>query len=260
MESTQEHNKAKEWLESFLSMKLQSNPRYSLRAFSQRVGISPSVLSRVLTGKRNLSFKMAVRISDALVLGPIERSELLKMTLKNKDQSPLNEQKKEKHVKDLTIDCFMAMSDWYHYAICQLIYVENFKEDNKWIAKTLGITELEVALAITRLIKLDILDRNDEGALFRTSSHYQTSTDIASAGLRKFQKQILERAILSLSDDLILDRDVTSITMAINIDKIPEAKIKIKQFRSDMADLLEEGVRTRVYNLGVHLVPLSKKV
>jgi len=256
MEILQEKINSKEWLESYLSKKIEKNPRYSLRAFAARVEINPSVLSRVLTGKRELTFKMAVRIADALALDPIERSQLLSSTLKNR---PKEELTKTKEVKDLTVDCFMAMSDWYHYAICQLLYVEEFKEDNKWIAKTLGVSELEVKLAINRLIKLEILDRDEKGNLFRTSGHFQTTTDVASAGLRKFQKQILERAIESLEDDPILERDITSMTMAINVDKISEAKQKIKQFRQEMADFLEVGERTRVYNLGVHLVPLSQK-
>ncbi len=255
MEILQEKFLAKDWLENYLAKKIEKNPRYSLRAFATRVSINPSVLSRILTGKRTLTFKMAVRIADALALEPCDRSELLSITVK----TPIkNQSENEKEMRDLSVDCFMAMSDWYHYAICQLLYVENFKEDNKWIAKTLGVSELEVKLAISRLLRLNILERDENDILFRTSSHFQTTTDVLSSGLRKFQKQILERAIVSLDDDPLLERDITSITMAINVDKVAEAKLKIKEFRQEMADFLEEGPRSRVYNLGVHLVPLSK--
>ena len=92
----------------------------------------------------------------------------------------------------------------------------------------------------------------------RTATHLSTTTDIASSGIRHFQKQILEKSIISLEADDLYERDITSITIAINEDRIPEAKKEIMKFRKRMADFLGEGEKTRVYNLGVHLIPLSK--
>jgi uncharacterized protein (TIGR02147 family) len=122
----------------------------------------------------------------------------------------------------------------------------------------LTITELEAKLAVDRLLRLEILDRHSDGKLFRTSTHLSTSTDIASAGIRRFQKQILEKAIVSLENDDVLERDITSITVAINESKIKEAKAEIKKFRMRMSEFMGEGEKTRVYNLGIHLIPLSK--
>lgn len=85
-----------------------------------------------------------------------------------------------------------------------------------------------------------------------------TTTDITSSGIRHFQKQILEKTISSLETDDILERDITSITIAINENKIPEAKAEIKKFRLKMSEFLGTGEKTRVYNLGIHLIPLSK--
>jgi uncharacterized protein (TIGR02147 family) len=110
------------------------------------------------------------------------------------------------------------------------------------------------------LISLGILDRNENGKLFRTSSHFTTTTDVASSGLRHFQKQILEKAILSLENDPIEERDITSITVAIDESKIKEAKQEIKKFRLKMSEFLGTGERTRVYNLGIHLIPISKNI
>jgi len=130
--------------------------------------------------------------------------------------------------------------------------------DPKWIAKMLSITELEAKLAVERLIRLEILDRDSDGRLYRTATHLSTTTDIASSGIRHFQKQILEKAITSLESDDISERDITSITIAINEDRIPEAKVEIKKFRLKMSEFLATGKKTRVYNLGIHLIPLSK--
>lgn len=242
------------WLENLLAEKIKKNPQFSLRAFARMVDVSPAVLSRILSGKRKLTFNLATRIADALHLGPIERETLYSFFTGAESEKS----ETDLHEKELSIDCFNAMKEWYHYGITQLLFIETFNEDPKWIAKMLSISELEAKMAIDRLLRLEILDRDENGKLYRTSTHLSTSTDIASAGIRHFQKQILEKSIESLERDDLLERDITSITIAINEDRIPEAKKEIMRFRKKMAEFLAEGEKTRVYNLGVHLIPLSK--
>lgn len=253
METINEQSQSQVWLQNLLQEKTKRNPQFSLRAFARLVEVSPAVLSRILNGKRKMTFALAVRIADALKMGPMERETLYSFYLSETDRP-----RTDSAGKELTIDCFNAMKEWYHYGITQLLYVENFREDNKWIAKILGISELEAKLAIERLVRLEILDRDENGKLFRTATHLTTSTDVASSGIRHFQKQILEKSIESLERDPLMERDITSITIAINEDKIEEAKKEIKKFRMKMSEFLSEGSKTRVYNLGVHLIPLSK--
>src|SRR3712207_2679379 len=53
------------------------HPRYSLRAFAKKAGVSPTTLSLILQGKRDASRKLAERLSDRLMFDPQERSEVL---------------------------------------------------------------------------------------------------------------------------------------------------------------------------------------
>lgn len=246
----------KNWLLNLLAEKGRQNPKFSLRAFSRMVEISPAVLSRVLTGKRKLTFNLAVRIADALLLNPYERETLYSFYLtQNYPDTELENMRRE---KEFNLDCFHAMKEWYHYGITQLLYIDTFNDDPKWIAKMLSITELEAKLAVDRLIRLKILNRDENGKMYKTAAHLSTSTDIATSGIRHFQKQILEKAINSLMNDDISERDITSITIAINESKIKEVKKEIKKFRMKMSEFMSEGEKTRVYNLGIHLIPLSQ--
>lgn len=261
IEKSIETNSSQSWLENLLTDKVKKNPQFSLRAFSRMVDVSPAVLSRVLSGKRKMTFNLAVRIADALVLGPGEREVLYSFYLSSSSANTPTDEVTEKYKKEkeLGIDCFNAMKEWYHYGITQLLHIEAFRDDPKWIAKMLSISELEAKLALERLVRLEILDRDESGKLYRTATHLSTSTDIASSGIRHFQKQILEKSIASLEADDISERDITSITIAINEDRIPEAKAEIKKFRMKMSEFLATGEKTRVYNLGIHLIPLSQK-
>jgi uncharacterized protein (TIGR02147 family) len=136
---------------NLLEEKTKKNPLFSMRAFARLVDISPAILSRILSGKRKLTFNLAVRIADALALGPADRELLFSFYLaKTSDKKNTDEVKKE---KELSIDCFNAMREWYHYGITQLLYIENFREDHRWMAKMLAVSELQIRcmLAVTLL-------------------------------------------------------------------------------------------------------------
>jgi len=48
-------------------------------------------------------------------------------------------------------------------------------------------------------------------------------------------------------------------TLAVCEEKIPEAKARIEKFLCDLTDFLEDGERSRVYELTVNLFPLQKE-
>ncbi len=245
----------RDWLEWTLAEKVKKNPRYSLRAFSKTVGLSPSFLSRVLSGQRTLSLKAALKLANALDLNPMERKALLEKSL---GDIPKLQDKVSDDYHEITKDTFAVISQWHHFAIAQLLNIKGFKEDNKWIARELGIAPLEVKFAIDRLLRLGMLKRDENGKLLRSHENLSVKSEMSPA-IRIFQRQILEKAIESLSVDPIKERDITSITMAIDEKNIPKAKLEIEKFRKRLSTLLEKGKKTRVYNLGIHLIPLSRK-
>lgn len=251
MEAIDPHVQRKVWFENVFGQKMAQNPHYTLRSFAKRLGVSPSTLSRILSGERALTFKMALRVANFLELSANERQGLLSLYIEEKEN--------EGQSYELNEDTFLAIKEWYHYGILQLIRLENFKSSATWIAKSLGISILEAKLAIERLVRLNMITRDQDGTLVRTSESFKTKSDYASAGLRDFQRQILQKAIDSLEKDDLSERDITSITVATNEANLKYVKEEIQKFRYRLAEILESGPKTRVYNLGIHLIPLSEK-
>ena len=97
IEKNFETSSSQSWLENLLTEKIKKNPQFSLRAFSRLVDVSPAVLSRVLSGKRKLTFNLAVRIADALVLGPGEREVLYSFYLSNAPADAATEKYKKEN-------------------------------------------------------------------------------------------------------------------------------------------------------------------
>ncbi len=251
------------FLKDELNRRLERNPRYSMRAFAKLLGINIGSLSGLLSGRRPLTTKSADKICDRLGVPPEKKSEImLGLKAKSHNTSKMVLSGKVRERIELEEETFRTISDWYHYAILQLVRTKSYKAGSrprtaKWIARQLKITELEAKLAIERLIKLDLL-KEEADTLARTDRRITTSNkNLTSSALKKLQKQIREKAIHSLEHDPIEVRSMTSMTMAINPKKIGQAKALIDEFQEKLSDLLEEGEKEKVYQLEVGLFPIQ---
>lgn len=161
------------------------------------------------------------------------------------------------HYSEVSLDDFNTISDWYHFAILEMTFISDFKSDPKWIAKRLGISVHEANDAIDRLKRLELLVESD-GKLTKSDKNLATPTDHVSRAIRKRHKQILDRAKEALDEVEISERDFTSITMAIDPNKIELAKEKIKKFRRELSSVLEKGNPKEVYELSIQFFPLTQ--
>lgn len=261
-----------ERLREELVKRVQKNPHYSLRSFAKVLGIGPSALSLILSGKRFISTKIINRIFQVLELTETEQKLFLESVLKEKQARGLTRispaiRKKLTQAKvapeqqgiGIGLDEFRIIADWYHYAILELTSCPDFSTDTKWIAKALSINEIEAKLAIDRLIKLELLEEK-KGSYKKTNLKSDTKDKTKTSVFhRKRQKQILEKSIHSLEHDPIEERNHSSLTFCINPDRMEEAKAKIKKFMWEMSEFLMEEKQERVYELNVALFPLQTK-
>lgn len=151
------------------------------------------------------------------------------------------------------------ISEWYHYAILELTYVSGFKSEAKWIAKKLSITVEEAKAATERLKRLGLL-LEENGSLIKSSKFLTNLSSVnTSAAHQELQRQIIEKSLLAIDGCNQEEKDITSMTMAIDIANLPKAKEIIKKFRRELCALLEDGEQSQVYNLAIQLYPISNK-
>jgi len=249
----------KHWLSSEFIKRRRKNKSYSIRSFANLVKLDPSTLSQILSGKRLISGKMVGRLTEILGVDPKTKSALLQYANKKIKINQLEVDEKKDEFRQLTLDAYTLISDWYHYALLELTYVQNFKNDHKWIAKELGITTAEVAIALERLKRLELIEEVN-GRLMKTEAFITNFQDgITSQALKNLQRNILTMALDAIDNTPAEEKDISSMTFAINEKKLPEARKKIKNFRREMTQLLENGIQTKVYHLGIQLYPINNK-
>lgn len=222
-----------------------------MRAFARTLKISPASLSQIFSGKRSVTLATAKKICDSLSLTPLEQQTLLSnfFTLsKTKDLTFV----------ELDTDRFKLIADWEHLAILSLTQVQNSKPDPAWISKRLGISVPSAKNAMERLQRLGLLEIKDK-KWKQTNSGFSVNSAVPSSAIRKFHRQILEKALFSLENDPVGARDFGAITMAINIDRYEEARKLIKEFRKNMSKFLESGKQSQVYTLAIQFFPLDQK-
>ena len=237
------------WLQRQFTERCKRNARYSLRAFAKALTIDPSSLSQILSGKRPLSKKSVEAICEKLGATP---KDLKSFGLLNVDSSNDN-------YHQVNVDTFAVIAEWYHYAILELTFVSGFKADPRWIGKKLSITVEEAKSAIERLKRLGLL-LEENGSLIKSSKFLTNHSSVNTSGAhRELQKQVIEKALLAVEECPHEEKDITSMTMAVDVANLDKARDLIRKFRRDICALLEDGEQTRVYNLGIQLYPLSEK-
>jgi uncharacterized protein (TIGR02147 family) len=261
----QEREFYRDCLKRELARRCEKNPRYSLRAYARAMGIDPTAVSRFLSGKQIPSYRLAQQIFATLDFSPEEQDQFLSSLAATHRARGLQrlepifrQYQPSGPPADLSVEVFKVISDWYHFAILELPYTEGFESNARWIARELGITPAEAALAVDRLVKLGLLQWKGE-QLVRTEEQLVTpDRHVTTPALKRHQKQVLEKAIHSLENDPLERRSMSTMTMAINEKKLPEAKRLIREFEQSLCALLDKGKRTRVYNLGICLYPLQR--
>ena len=234
------------------------NPAYSLRAFARALGVSATTLSEALAGHRGLVPRTATQIAHRLGLAPDEHAAFLLSALGGVERRRpiVAGGKADPAYDDLDVDRFKMVADWYHFAILSLAKLAANAADPAWIAARLGISRAEALQAFERLQRLALIEVR--GKKFRrTSGPLFVRGGAPSAAIRKFHRQNLDKAIDSLERDDVSVRDMSSMTMAINPRRMPDARKQVQKFRERMASLLEEDDATAVYTLAIQLFPVS---
>src|SRR5688500_4433772 len=97
----------------------QKNPRYSLRSYSTHVQIHSSTISYIMNGKRNVSRKLAEKITRKLLLDPQKRSEILELFPQKKKVPSQNLELKPRFL-EIEASQFKLNSEWEHFAVLSL--------------------------------------------------------------------------------------------------------------------------------------------
>ena len=173
-------------LQAELGRRCAGNPQYSLRAFAKHLAIDHATLSQLLRCKRRFTPGTIEKLGRRLGLDPHTIAGYIawEQQAGHLHQSAATLQE----VQQLAHDTANLVSDWYHFSILELVQLPQFQPDSRWIARVLGITPDEVNIAVTRLMRLGLLEMRDH-------DRWVAKLAYASASMNDFTQATIERLL-----------------------------------------------------------------
>ncbi|WP_413290943.1 TIGR02147 family protein [Bdellovibrio sp. HCB337] len=239
------------------------NEAYSLRSFAQTIGVSPSYLSLLFHGRRQLSQDKAVSIARKLQWNQSRQKYFLTLvefenTKVAKDKQMLLEElqkwaRASKQVPSLAVDQFAMISEWQHSAILAILTLPNFVGRIKNIAERLNISEADAESCLQRLQRLNLVSQDEQGLWQTTHEELHVIPEVASNAVRSYHKEVIRKAMVAIDTQESAERDFSNFILTVDGKKMGEAKKRIFAFQQEMAQLLEGKTPSKLYQLSIQL-------
>lgn len=231
------------------------NPRYSLRSFSNKLGVHSGGLSQILKGKRNVSLKQANEFADKLRLTKEKKNYFL-------SSFTLNNRLKNKEISTyerIDTDGFEAEEVWIVLAVLNLIKCSNFSFSVEEISKRLNLDH-ELATKVYNKILSQGLVIIENGVAKRSKEKLSTTDGLKSDLIKLGHRQNLKLAKEKLESLSVNERDYTSMTFPCSLKKLEQGRELIREFQDKFCLLMEEGLNDRVFKLNIQLFPLDSEM
>lgn len=273
-----------EWLIDYFENAKKRNPSFSLRAFAKLVGISPSLLSQILNGNRELTSSIAAKILKKITIEEGLKNEILltyqryekrkKDTLKEIYNIISSDNSLDLNYKDINAKKFPLLSSWRARVL--FININLFWQDidtlSELISEKYSMPVNDFESYIDEFLRAGLVEVNDN-KIIRLAEDYQIVNNDISFEKRK--EEVSE--ILNLQEKEIKREKVTSIEykkargaqyMFYHIALLDdEAKNKIINLSNDLYhcfnrlgyDVLKSGENSREYLLVSNFFKFSKE-
>lgn len=247
------------YLKEIYDKRKTKNPAYSFRAYARDIGISSGHLSDIFSGKVGLSLETAARISHNLNLDNEEKYLfLILVKIFGAKNHELEVRELENKLYNYDASCMVLqdeylndLTEWYCFALAELIALDDFKEDVLWIAQRLDIDEKMAISALERIKKIGLATVK-EGKLVQTYDYFVSPSGTSSDVVKKIHEQVLVKAIDAIFKQSIEERNFTAGFLRVRKKDIPLVERRIKEFRRELVKELESGEEhDSIYNLAI---------
>jgi uncharacterized protein (TIGR02147 family) len=254
------NHRYRDWLLQEFASRKGRNSSYSIRAFAKSLGVGKTTLAAVLQGERHFSKITALRVAEVLGFSPQKKNILLKEIRRpsvTEVFDPLKDSVDQVEFLQLQEDQFRLISNWYYIGILTLAQLKDHRADPNWIAERLGISPAEVEVALAALQRLALIEIRGR-RLVRTSLPIQSTHQIPSPAIRSYHRQNLRLAEASLENEPLDRRIFGAISFPVNPADMAKADALIRDFKVQMAALMESKAASEIFTLSVQLFPMTR--
>jgi transcriptional regulator with XRE-family HTH domain len=187
-------------LDRELAERRAKNSRYSLRAFAAFLGADHSTLSQILRGSRPVPAGR-IRAWGKKLEMPAEEIAVYIAAEHAPDPADAG---REEQLRHWTAEALQIVTNAAHFEIIKLARAPEFRADSRWIAREIGVAVDEVNLAVSRLMRLRLLEAGADG-------RWMEKTGLARLTERDFRKLALGRVRAQAAEAhvILIEKGVT---------------------------------------------------
>lgn len=232
------------------------NSGSSLRSFSKHLEISPSTLSKILSGKRGIPKSQAKRFAQKLISSTSEQEEFIEAVLEHKNSSNNNKDSDDLILdQNDSVDMFNILAEWEFFAILNVIKIKNFDHSPAFLARSLNISLKRVNHCLQILQKNNFISI-DNGEITRLARNLYTTNDVLSRALKLAHLEELELAKNRINVD-VERKYYKSMTFTMAQKDMNKLKRYIDKMISDAEKLTDDSEPEEVYLLSTQLFPIT---
>jgi uncharacterized protein (TIGR02147 family) len=238
------------FLQAELARRCASNEQYSLRSFAVFLGVDHSTLSQLIRGKRALTEKTIIKLGERLGLKPEE----IDAFVAQERVIAIRETGASREIRQLAMDAVGVLADPTHRSILELMHLDEFLPDSRWIGRVLNLSVDEINIALTRLVRLGLLE------MAAHNCWLDKSEALTSSG-KDFDRLAIERLLEQARKLTMIDGQQTSSKiiqslanrLVISSNQVDRLMKVIEQLRSEGRDSLDGE-----YEVELIIRPVSK--
>ena len=250
--------------------KLQTK-NYSYRQLSLDLGFSATNLVHLIVqGKRPVTEKAASKIVDALDLKRDERRYFLALARLTRDKSSEDISKSFREVLEirsgmigsrLEQDQFAYYGEWYHALIREMVALDQFQADPRWIASVVkpAISVKQAEESLELLEKLKLIKKDAETGRFVQTNHViSTGPEVMSLSVQKYHQESIPHGLEAMVTTAPEHRHISALVLSVSALQFQKIKQEIELFQQRLLELEKnrsDGCPDRVIQLNMQLYP-----
>lgn len=246
-----------------------SDPFYSYRVLAETLGLDTSNMFRILHQEAQLPPRCQPRVLDFLGLsgrsaeyfslliayarerGVAAKQEILgkALSLRDVERRQLEEEKLASY-----------FGNWWAVAVRSLLEVTEGRCVPSELSRRLSpsVSEAEIERSLKVLLELGLVKKASSGRLVLTETHVTAGGEVKTKALRNYQSEILALAAESLERFPKEQRDVSTITLAVDASTFAEIREILRECRRQIQKRVEEAKKPdRVMQLSMAFFPVA---
>ncbi len=258
------------YLDEVMSYMKAVDKSFKRKEFAAAIDVTPSYLSMILNGKRELSHNLIHSISKVLELTIHEETFLELLVLFKSSKGDLSKakflerMKKFKKYRDFNPEetkLHDYMSSWLNVVIREMTAIDGFKDDPKWIQENLKYpaTIEEIKNSLKFLLDNDFIMKGKGGNFKSPDTNISCMDQVYTNALIQFHREFLKLAGDSTLYATPDERKLLGHCVALNKENIDIAQVIIQEAYDKLRALQgDEDKGDVVYFMEMAIFPLTK--